>query len=133
MAFPFAGFGTFQFRREEGPLIDSDSDWVGSISASRTRPLGSSTDNIVVMAVGSEERQLEFLFSPDRLDMLRALVGTTATFVDWDRPVPRQRSVFLAAVEPQAQLAVVCEDGETKRRIRTRITLLSQEQSWGLP
>ncbi len=130
MSYPFAGFGTVLFTREEMPLPGTDVGWVRSPTYSRVRPLGSARDSILTLAIGSAERSWELYLAPARLAALEALLNSTATLVDWDRPVPDQRSAFLTGVEPQEFVAVACrDDGSspgTARRIRTKLTWVSQ-------
>lgn len=130
MSYPFAGFGTVLFSREEMPLPDTDVGWVRSPTYSRVRPLGSARDSILTLAIGSAERSWELYLTPARLAALEALLNSTATLVDWDRPVPDQRRSFLTGVEPQEFVAVACRDDAsspgTSRRIRTKLTWVSQ-------
>ena len=130
MSYPFAGFSTLLWTREEMPLPGTDVGWVRTPSYSRVRPLGSARDSIVTLAVGSAERSWELYLTPTRLTAHEAVVNSTATLVDWDRPVPDQRSAFLTRVEPLEFVAVACRDEGalpgTARRIRTRLTFVSQ-------
>jgi hypothetical protein len=126
MAYPWASFGAFLFQKEERPLHGSDSGWNRSPSVSRSRPLGASTDDIVALAIGSAERSFECHLTPSRFATLQALVNTTGTFVDWDRPTPDSRSAYLQRVTQVSWVAALCEDGTTQRKIRTRFDLVSQ-------
>lgn len=126
MAYPFAGFGSFLFQRDEWPLPDTDIGWNRSSSINRSRPLGASTDDIVALAIGSAERSLECHLSPARFASLEALVNTTNTFTDWSRPTPDSRSAYLAKVTQLSWVAALCSDGSTERKIRTRVELVSQ-------
>ena len=126
MTYPWAGFGAFVFQREEWPLIGTDNGWNRSPSISRSRPLGSATDDIVALAIGSAERSFECLLTPARFASLEALVNTIGTLVDWSRPTPDSRSAYLAKVSQMGWVAAICEDGQTRRKIRTRLELVSQ-------
>lgn len=129
MAYPFASFGSFLFKRTERPLPESDTRWKREQpSRDQTRPLGSNKDSIVTLALGSATRSYECLFSRDRFDAFVLLVNTTAAFTDWDRPTPGTCSAYLAAVYPVGSVAVSCVDEADKiqTRIRTRVELISQ-------
>lgn len=126
MAFPFPSFGSFLFTRDEASLWDSDSFWNRSPSYARSRPLGSNSDNSVLMAIGSAERSFECYLSPSRFTTLEALVGTVGSFTDWDRPVPTTRNALLSRIEQRGRAPVTCSDGVTRLRIRTGVFLISQ-------
>ena len=126
MAYPWAGFGSFLFQRSEQPLHDTDTGWDRNPSVARSRPLGSATDSIVTLAVGSSVRSFECHLAPTRFATLQALVNTAATFVDWDRPTPGSQSAFLQRISRMSTLGVLCEDGATRKRIRTLVELISQ-------
>ena len=126
MAYPFAGFGSMLFPREEMPIFGTDMGWNRSPSLSRARPLGSATDSIVTLAIGSAVRTFELYLYPARFAQLQALVNTSAAFVDWERPTPDNRQAFLSKVEQVAWVASLCSDGTTEKKIRTRVELISQ-------
>lgn len=126
MSYPWFSFGAITFTPEESIILDSDSLWNRDISLSRARPIGAARDDVQVLAIGSEERQFELYLSAPRLDALKALVGTTATFTDQKKPIPDTRSAFLAKLTAQESVTVRCSDGSTERRIRTRVELVSQ-------
>ena len=126
MSFPWSGFASFLFTREEIPIFGTDMGWQRLPSIDRTRPLGSATDSIVTTAAGSATRSFEIYLSPTRLAALEALVNTTATFTDWERPTPDSRSAFLRALLNLERLAVKCNDGTTRQRFRVRVELISQ-------
>lgn len=126
MAYPWAGFGSFLFARTEQPIFGTDMGWQRLPSIDRSRPLGSATDSIVTTAAGSATRSFECFLSPARLAALTALVNTSATFTDWERPTPDNRAAFLRALLTIERLAVVCDDGVTRQRFRVRIELISQ-------
>lgn len=126
MAYPWPGFDTFLFTRDEAPITGSDTGWNQAPSYARSRPLGGTSDSIVTLAIGSAERTLEVFLSPDRFAALAALVNTSATFTDWERPTPDSRSAFLTSLQQQEFVAVRCSDGSTQKRIRTAINLVSQ-------
>lgn len=126
MAYPWASFGSFLFARDEQPLFRTDSGWNRAPTVNRARPLGSATDSIVTLAVGSAVRSLEVYLSPSRFTALEALVNTSATFTDWERPTPNTGSAFLRRVRQLEWLAVKCDDGVTRKRIRTLVEFISQ-------
>jgi len=127
MSYPWAGFGTFLFARDEQPIFGSDTGWDRDPSYSEQRPLGSAIDSIVTMALGSARRSFACYLSPDRFDALEALVNTAAAFTDWKRPTPDSRSAFLETLHPVDQyVMVVCSDGVTRRRIQATVALVSQ-------
>jgi hypothetical protein len=128
VAYPWAGFGTFQFSRDEQPIFGSDTGWARpQPSYSQSRPLGSATDSIVTLAMGSAVRSYEVYLTPTRFTALEALVNTRGLHTDWNRPTPDSRQAFLASLIPQDQnVMVVCDDGVTRRRIRAVVELISQ-------
>lgn len=125
MAYPFASFGSFLFRRSESPLPETDTGWNINPNVSRAKILGSTVDSIVALSIGSSDRSFECLLSPTRFAALYALVNTEASFVDWERPDPDHRNAYLANVEKQGFVGVMCSDGTTQKRIRTKVTLVS--------
>ena len=127
MSYPFSGFGTFLFDREEQPVFGSDLGWNRpSPSVERSRPLGSSTDSIVTLAIGSAERSFEMYLSPQRVRDLEARVTTTGLLTDWERPDPDSRQAFLVSVVRQQLLNISCWDGVTRARWRVSVRFVSQ-------
>lgn len=129
MAYPWPSFGTFLFNASEKPALDGDSGWVVAITASKSRALGSIADSITVMALGSKTRTLEIYLAEDRLATMQALVGTTAQFCDWTRPVPDNRQAFLDSVEQGNDVIRVGNFrglNMSAERRKVRITLTSQ-------
>jgi fructose-1,6-bisphosphatase/inositol monophosphatase family enzyme len=126
MGYPWAGFSSFLFTRDEIPIFGTDMGWQRLPSIDRARPLGSATDSIVTTAAGSATRAFELYLDPTRLAALEALVNTTGTFTDWERPTPDTRSAFLRALLNLERLAVKCHDGVTRQRFRVRVELISQ-------
>lgn len=127
MAYPFPGFGTFMFQRSEWPLFGTDTGWNRELSVAQARPLGSSRDSVVTLAAGSQVRSFECLLTPTRYAELLALLNTTATFVDWERPVPNSQSAFLKTVTQSEWLrSANPDDTGTRKRIRTRVELVGQ-------
>lgn len=126
--YPFPSFGaTFLFDREEGPIYQTDTRWGRDPSYTRSRPLGTATDSIVTIAVGSAVRQFECYLSPDRFAQLEVLMNTADSFTDWDRPTPGSRQAFLGRVSIlDGDVAVRCSDGVTRKRIRALVELISQ-------
>lgn len=127
MSYPFAGLGSFLFDRDEHPIFSSDMGWNRARpSIDRQRPLGSATDSIVTIALGSAERSFSMYLSPDRAVELEQMVNTTADFTDWTRPEPDTRQAFLASVIRQEIVQVICTDGVTRARWRCSVSLVSQ-------
>jgi hypothetical protein len=124
MAYPFPGYGAIVFTREE--MAVRDSGWSRRPSYAQSRPLGTATDNLVLMAIGSATRTVELHLSPSRFTALEALVGVPGLFVDWDRPAPVGQSALLLSLEQGEWVAVACSDGSTQRRIRSTLNLVSQ-------
>lgn len=129
MAYPWPGFGTFQFHRVDGevPLPQSDTGWQRAPSVVAHRILGGFVDSIQTTSMGSKGRSFDMLLSPRRYDQLEALLTQTSLFTDWRRPTPDSRQAFLSGLtrEPDA-VQVPCWDGETRDRYVAHITLASQ-------
>jgi hypothetical protein len=126
MGYPFAGFGGFIFHEDERAISETDSRWVREPKRDRSSPLGSARDTIVTLALGSADREFEILFEPTRFAAFEALVGTTDTFTDWTRPTPDSRSAYLARAQHLTDVSVVCADNSTRRKVRARVSLISQ-------
>lgn len=125
--YPWASFGNIMWERTERPLYRTDTDWKITPVRDQSVNLGSSSDSIVTLGIGSRVRSWEMYLTPARLAAHQALIGTTDTMTDWDRPTPDSRSAYLANVEPlDRDVAVVCGDGTTLRKIRARITFITQ-------
>lgn len=128
MAYPWASFGSFLFKQSESPLMGTDKGWVLKPTLARSRPLGSSKDDIVTLAIGSMERDYECLMEVDRFNALRALINTTSVFTDFDRPLPGQQNAFLINVEPldRSLFSRACDTNGSHQRIRCKVSLVSQ-------
>lgn len=128
MPYPWPSFGGFRFLRNEQVLHVSDSGWSRNLALSQQKPLGSATDNIVTLAVGSAVRTFECYLTPSRFSTLEALVNTTALFTDWDRPTPDSRQAFLRRVNQvrRTDVRVCINNGGTPNSIRARVELVSQ-------
>lgn len=127
MPYPWPSFGSFQWHRDETAIFGTDTGWNRQPGYAQSRPLGSARDSIVTLAIGSAARKFECLLSPSRYDELAGLVNSAAFFTDWERPAPGQRFAFLANIEQRQWVAVRCSDGETEKRIRTVVSLISQD------
>lgn len=121
MAYPFPSFASFNFYRDEWPLPGTDVPWNREPSMSSHRPLGSATDNVVTTSLGSRIRSFESLLTPQRFAQLELLVQSAGVFTGWERPVPISYQAFLVNIEALENLPVLCNDGSTQRRIRTRL------------
>lgn len=131
--YPWPSFGAFTFQRDEMPLFGTDVGWILQPAYSRKRTLGSASDTVVVTSLGSRERSFECYLEPDRFRQLELLVSTQASFTDWNRPLPDERQAFLTLVEPVGNVAMVCTDGVTRRKIRTRVAMISARQGPAFP
>lgn len=129
MAYPQASFGDFVFRTEERPITGTDSRWRRQPRRDRNANLGTAADSVVTLALGSAERSYEAYFEPDRFAALEALIGVTDEFTDWDRPTPGTGNAYLDNVEAIREVAsiyTVSETDRTRRKIRAKVSLLSQ-------
>ena len=126
MAYPFAGFSSFLFQRDEMPTDSVGGQWNVGPNYQKSRPLGATRDSILTVAVGSAVRSFECYMFPARYATLRALINTAGLFTDWTRPTPDSRQAFLDNAEDLGSVAVLCDDGTTQRKIRVRVTLTSQ-------
>lgn len=126
MAYPWPSFSTILFQQAERPLAGSDTGWKRTPKRDRSANLGSATDSIVTLAIGSATRSWEAHFEPDRFDALEALVGSTDTLTDWEAPVPDSRAAYLESIEKVADVAVLCTDNVTRRKLRAKVTFISQ-------
>lgn len=129
MAYPWPGFGTFVFTREERPIHGSDTGWQRDHpNYDVAMPLGSSRDSVVLIAVGSARRSFECYLSPTRYTALEALLTTSAVFTDWSQPTPDSRQAVLMALSAIDQYVTMrCSDGVTRRRVQASLELLTQE------
>ena len=128
MPYPWPSFGGFYFQANERPVWGSDSGWNRTPSISQQRPLGSSIDSIVTLAIGSAVRVFECYMTPARFATFQALLNTTALFTDWDRPVPTSYSAYLAAVEQvDRTIQRTCDAGTEPKTVRVRVGLVSQQ------
>lgn len=126
MAYPFAGFGGFVFKREEHIIYGTDVGWVTSPSYDRKRTLGSARDVVTALSIGSAEREFEIYLSEERFNALHSLINTTSLFTDWKRPVPDSRQAFLAEVTVQEEaFSVSRSDGLFIRKVRVKVSLIS--------
>lgn len=125
--YPWPSFGGFLMKREEHIIYGTDTGWVLTPNYQRTRPLGTSTDVIITLSIGSKERSFEVNLSLARYNQLEAMVNTTALFTDWNRPIPDSRQAFLASVSPvDPEVVSYKPEGIYNRKIRTKITLVTQ-------
>lgn len=126
-SWPFFSFGALRFRSTERPLPGTDKGWQYSPTLARSRPLGSTRDDIVVLAVGSQTREFEALFDPDRFSSLRSLINTAGVFTDNDRPSPGQQQAFLVNVEALDRdlQSRRCDVVGAHSRIRAKVSLIS--------
>ena len=125
MSYPWAGFGPLLFEGDEGPVFGSDTGWNRVPSLDRARPLGSTRDSVVTLALGSFERSFEVYLTPTRATFLESLLATAATFTDWDRPDPDSRSALLSAFSRMELVKASCAKDGTLSRWHCRVTLVS--------
>lgn len=127
MPYPWFSFGNFLFEREETPLLGSDTGWAISPSIARARALGSTTDSVLTVALGSMDRSFDLLLSPARYAALQALAGTTAVLTDWKRPTPDTRNAVLSGVVLSSEeIMVRCHDGTRQLKRRVTLSFISQ-------
>lgn len=126
MAAPWAGFGGMQFNKEEHAIWGTDPGWNNAPKISRTSPLGSATDVMTALAIGSRDRVFEMFLTPARFEALRSLINTTGLFTDWERPIPDSRQAFLVNVESMENVISSDTHATKQRKIHTRVTLVSQ-------
>lgn len=123
--YPWPSFGGFLFYREETPIFQTDQGWVNSPSYSRQRPLGSGSDVISALAIGSAERTFEVYLTPQRFNGLLMLLNSKGLFTDWDKPVPGSRMAFLSEIVPIEEAFGIQPTGLTQRKRRVRLTFVS--------
>lgn len=123
--YPWPSFGGFQFKPTEHEIWATDVGWVRTPSYSRDRPLGSDTDVIIALSIGSADRSFELILTPARFDALEQLMNTTAIFTDWGRPIPDSRLAFLTEVSAIEDVISYSRDGTAIRKRRTRVALAS--------
>lgn len=133
--YPWAGFedtlGTqFKFRSDEQPIEGTDTFWRKQPKRDQSSNLGSSRDSIRTLAVGSATRTFELWMEQSRLDQFEGMLGRNGYFTDWLRPTPDSRAAYISEVTPQREafgFQQSCDDDNPhKRKIRTRVTVLSQ-------
>lgn len=127
--YPFPSIGTFLFKRSDSEvaIFESDEGWQLKPRISNIPLLGSPINSVQLLGFGSQERIFEIYLSPSRYSELKARIGTTAEFTDWEQPVPTSRNAFLSGVNANGgPVQVTCSDGITRFRYRVTITLISQ-------
>lgn len=128
MPYPWASFGTFFFKTEERPTDGLGGGWNYAPAEGRSRALGTYSDSVVLLSVGSATRQFDCYLAPARVNQLRSLLWTVDTFTDWDRPVPDSRPARLDEVTYDSSVAFTKADcdGPTDRRVLVTVRLSSQ-------
>ena len=123
---PWASFGGFKFKADEKPIYGTDAGWGRSPKYARQSILGSSTDVMTALSIGSAERSFEMLLTPRRFDQLEMLLNSRALFTDWRRPEPDARMSFLAELIPTESVfsSNSCQENAWQKR-RVRITIVS--------
>lgn len=125
MGYPWPSFGGFLFQRDETVIWGTDAGWEKAPTYNRQRPLGTSSDVITTLAIGSSERTFEAVFTVERFTALEGLLNTKAVFTDWGRPLPDSRNAFLSEVVPIEDVISYFPDGVPKRKRRARLTFVS--------
>ena len=126
--YPWPSFGSFLFKKEETAHWETDAGWVLAPTFAQARPIGSTTDNILAISIGSAVRTFEVNLTYARFNELLGRLNTTAVFTDWDRPLPTSRSAFLQEVTPLERLIHQSpSSGKFEPEFRVRITLVSQD------
>ena len=123
MSYPWPSFGSFLFTREEQPIFGSDTGWGRELVVARAALLGAVGDSAIITGVRAAVRSFEAHLSPQRFTALEALLGTSATFTDWQSPDPDTRAALLTGVDRIQLVTVYCSDGVTRQRWRSRISL----------
>jgi hypothetical protein len=98
--YPWPSFGGFLFQKNEEALWESDAGWVPAPTYDRQKPLGSATDVITALSIGSLERTFEIVIAPDRYRALFTMLNSAAVLTDWERPIPDSRPAFLTELTP---------------------------------
>lgn len=131
--YPWASFGEMKFRREETAQWETDAGWVMTPTYMQQKILGSMVDYIVATGIGSATRTFEMILEPDRYELLRSKLNTTAQFTDWTRPLPDSRMAFLSEVTLMTNIfhfdskGRVGRGGRISRGVHIKVTLLSQD------
>lgn len=120
---PFPSFSGFKFQRDEH--FYSDTNWAKTPSYQRTRPLGTSTDNIIALSIGSAERSFELYLTPTRFAQLEGMINTKGLLTDWGRPIPDSRQAFLTEVAPSQDVYSYKPTGIVGRKIPTKLTFIT--------
>jgi len=102
-----AQLGSFVFQTGlDNVEPQSDSDWNREPSVQITRARGSAKDTILRLAMGSFTRSFSVWTTPERFRILRTMVSTLQTFVDWDGET---RIVFVQTVHRQVGRPFRCK------------------------
>lgn len=126
MPYPWPSLGGFKFEKDEQALWESDAGWIPSPNYVRQRPLGTASDVVTTLSIGSMERSFEVIMTPARFNALFTLLNTKVLFTDWTRPIPDSRQVFIAELQPQGDVvAKGFTEGVNRRKRRVRVTLIS--------
>lgn len=125
MPYPWPSYGGFRFKRDENAIWGTDNGWALAPNYNRQRPLGSASDVITTLSIGSAERTFECYLTIERFNALQGLLNTKALFTDWARPTPDSRQAFLSEVTPVEESFGIKPDGLVKRKRRVRITFVS--------
>lgn len=128
MPYPFPSFDDFVFQESERAIDGLGGGWRDSPAEARSRAQGAISDNVVLLNIGSLQRQFECYLSPARYIELRAKLYTGGVFTDWDWPTPDSRPCRLDGVDYQA--SVISQDQDptdgTFRRVLCTVRLTSQ-------
>lgn len=123
--YPWPSHGGFLFRKEESPIYNTDIGWGLIPSINQSRALGSSTDIIQTIAIGSATRSWEAYFTADRYKALQLRIGTKALLTDWDRPNPDSRMAVLTALELIETIGGIMPTGILQRKRHVKLTFVS--------
>lgn len=140
MPYPWPSLGGFIFKKDEQAIFESDTYWLLAPGYSRQRPLGTDSEVITTLSIGSSERSFEVNLTPSRYKSLENMINSKVPFTDWTRPIPETRMVFISEVSivqevfstrsMRQQLVGGTNGGggtyNTERRFRARIVLVSQ-------
>lgn len=123
--YPWPSFGGFSFRKEEHAIYGTDAGWTNAPTYARNRPLGSDSDVITALSIGSAERTFEIILTPERFAALFNLLNTKGLFTDWERPIPDSRQAFLSELVPLANVISSDTRATAQRKRHCRVTFIS--------
>lgn len=113
------------FRSHEHAIWGTDAGWTRLPSYARQRILGSSSDVITTLAIGSAERSFEVVLTPDRFNSLELLLSTKGLLTDWSNPTPDSRMAVLTEIVAIEDVISDIPTGIAGRKRRARLTFVT--------